>query len=116
MWSTRLSTSRASNARLSPARPSHVARAGFDDFKDAVAAFYEKTKFEAWAPKSSRAWRLRQYPSEVVSKRDAEGELPITRAWLTITAGMPGPGLSQRHLVACQRLIGAAPGALSVCL
>lgn len=49
----------------SDASSRHVAAAGF---LDGVKDFFERTKFENWAPRSSRAWRLRQYPSELMSK------------------------------------------------
>jgi hypothetical protein len=42
---------------------------------DRIKDFFERTRFEKWAPKSSRAWRLRQYPSEVVPNQDISGAL-----------------------------------------
>ena len=42
-------------------------------FGDKLRDIWEKWQFENWAPKSSRVWRLRQYPSEVGSKQEAQG-------------------------------------------
>jgi len=60
--------------QLTPGRKGAVTRAEFDmeEFKAKAKKTWDSWQFESWAPPSSRAWRLREIPSEVSLKAAAE--------------------------------------------
>lgn len=95
---------KASTALPCPSRRStgsrQVAAAGF---LDGVKDFFERTKFENWAPRSSRAWRLRQYPSELMSK-ERQGAMLYTAPLLhrhVANTGCFHASRLEKHVQAC---------------
>jgi hypothetical protein len=49
-------------------------------FGDKLKEFWRSAQYENWAPKSARAWRLRQYPAESSSAQQKKGEECVVRS------------------------------------
>ena len=59
------------SGRATGAGRRRVSRCDLDAFKARAAQVWKDVQFESWAPRSSRAWRLREFQSELETKGPA---------------------------------------------